>query len=281
MTRIRTIWVAPPDRPGCLSEGRNEMTASLAPGGMSRSDARRNRALVLAAAQRAFAEQGASVSLVEVARRAGVGAGTVYRHFPTKSALLEAVMQQRIDRLAKLAADHLAGPDPGVAFFDFCTAVIATTPDNQALCDLVQSDDGWPRALVRSAGVRFHGALAALLAAAKREGAVRADIELDDVLAIFTGCVAIQRLRKARGGLDRTAAIVLDALRAGPVGPVVTKRNDEAEERNETGGRNESEADRCPVCRAAVPRAGTGRRARYCSAACRQKAHRRRVAAAR
>ncbi|WP_039799544.1 TetR/AcrR family transcriptional regulator [Nocardia araoensis] len=255
------------------------MTASLASGGMSRADARRNRALVLAAAQRAFAEEGASVSLVEVARRAGVGAGTVYRHFPTKGALLEAVMQQRIDRLAKMAADHLAAPDPGTAFFDFCTAVIATTPDNQALCDLVQSDDGWPRALIQSAGVRFHGALAALLAAAQREGAVRADIELDDVLGIFTACVAIQRLRKARGGVDRTAAMVLDALRAGPVRPMVTKREAGAEDHNETVDRNESEGDRCPVCHAAVPRAGTGRRAKYCSAACRQKAHRRRAAA--
>ncbi|MFI9631669.1 TetR/AcrR family transcriptional regulator [Nocardia sp. NPDC051929] len=257
------------------------MTASLAPGATSRADARRNRALVLAAAQRAFAEQGASVSLVEVARRAGVGAGTVYRHFPTKAALLEAVMQQRVDRLAKMAADHLAAPDPGAAFFDFCTAVITTTPDNQALCDIVQSDDGWPRALLRSAGARFHDALAALLDAAKRDGAVRADIELDDVLAIFTGCVAIQRLRKARGGMDRSAAIVLDALRAEPVGLMVTKRDAVAEVRNETVDRNESGADSCPICHAALSRAGTGRRARYCSAACRQKAHRRRIAAAR
>ncbi|NKY26406.1 TetR/AcrR family transcriptional regulator [Nocardia gamkensis] len=257
------------------------MTTSLAPDGLSRADARRNRALVLAAAQRAFAEQGASVSLAEVARRAGVGAGTVYRHFPTKAALLEAVMQQRIDRLAKMAADRLGAADPGAAFFDLCTAVIATTPGNQALCDLVQSDDGWPRALLQGAGARFHRALGALLAAAQREGAVRADIELDDVLAIFTGCVAIQQLRKARGEVDRTAALVLDALRARPGGPAVTKRDAGIENRNESLERNETGGGRCPVCHAAVPRAGTGRRARYCSAACRQKAHRRRVAAAR
>ncbi|MBF6165615.1 TetR/AcrR family transcriptional regulator [Streptomyces gardneri] len=257
------------------------MTTSLAPGGTSRADARRNRALVLAAAQRAFAEQGASVSLAEVARRAGVGAGTVYRHFPTKADLLEAVMQQRIDRLAKLAAEHIGAPDPGAAFFDFCTAVIATTPGNQALCDMVQSDDGWPRALLHSAGVRFHRSLEALLAAAKQAGAVRADIELDDVLAIFTGCVAIQQLRKTRGSVDRTAAIVLDALRARPDQPGVTKPEVRPENRNESLDRNETGSGRCPMCHGEVPRAGTGRRARYCSAACRQKAHRRRVASAR
>ena len=93
-----------------------------------RSDARRNRALILAAAQRALAERGTTVSLAEVARRAGVGAGTVHRHFPTKTDLLEAVMQQRVDRLAVLAAEHLTDPDPGTAFFALCTHVIVTTP---------------------------------------------------------------------------------------------------------------------------------------------------------
>nr|WP_246597997.1 TetR/AcrR family transcriptional regulator [Nocardia tengchongensis] len=78
-----------------------------------RADARRNRALVLAAAQRALAEGGLAVSLAEVARRAGVGAGTVYRHFPTKTALLEAVMQQRIDRLTGLAHRLRDAPRPG------------------------------------------------------------------------------------------------------------------------------------------------------------------------
>ncbi|MBF6464306.1 helix-turn-helix transcriptional regulator [Nocardia beijingensis] len=257
------------------------MTASLAPAATSRADARRNRARVLAAAQRAFAERGASVSLAEVARRAGVGAGTVYRHFPTKADLLEAVMQQRIDGLARLAAEHVGASDAGTAFFDFCTTVIATTPGNQALCDLVQSDDGWPRALLQSAGVRFHRALDVLLVAAQRQGAVRADIGIDDVLAIFTGCVAIQQLRNTRGGIDRTAAIVLDALRVRPGAAVVTERPSGEESSNETTERNETGGEDCPVCHAPVPRTGIGRRARYCSAACRQKAHRRRVAAAR
>ncbi|MFI6168188.1 TetR/AcrR family transcriptional regulator [Nocardia sp. NPDC051052] len=256
------------------------MTASVdaAPNTAARADARRNRALVLAAAQRAFAEHGASVSLAEVARRAGVGAGTVYRHFPTKFDLLEAVMQQRVDRLAKLAADHLDAPDPGAAFFGFCTEVVASTPGNEALCELVQSDDGWPRALLMSAGARFHRALGALLLAAQRQGAVRADIEVSDVLAIFTGCVAIQRLQQSKGQLDRTAAIVLDAMRATPG---ITNPVAEANARNELSERNETGERHCPVCDSTVRHTGTGRRPRYCSAACRQKAHRQRTAARR
>ncbi|MGW0327690.1 TetR/AcrR family transcriptional regulator [Nocardia sp. NPDC003183] len=234
-----------------------------------RSDARRNRALILAAAQRALAERGNTVSLAEVARRAGVGAGTVHRHFPTKTDLLEAVMQQRVDRLAALAADHLTDPDPGAAFFALCTHVIVTTPGNKDLCDLVQSDDGWPRALLRGAGNRFHRALGALLASAQRQGAVRRDVVVTDVLDIFTGCVAIQRHRRAADPLAPAVALILDALRAHP--SVVTERP--AADRNETVEGNETSAP-CVVCGSPVRRPATGRPARYCSPACRQKAHR-------
>ncbi|WP_328404032.1 TetR/AcrR family transcriptional regulator [Nocardia sp. NBC_00403] len=251
------------------------MSAPISPlSSAARADARRNRALVLAAAQRAFAEQGTSVSLAEVARRAGVGAGTVYRHFPTKTDLLEAVMQQRIDRLATLAADHIDAPDPGAAFFAVCTEVVSSAPGSQALCDMVQSGDGWPKALVRSAGERFHQSLGALLAAAQRQGAVRADITLADVLDIFTGCVAIQRHQRPEGGLVRAAVLVLDAMRAHP-GTPVTKLDIELGRRNEIVERNETvDASRCPICDAVVRHTGTGRPARYCSPACRQKAHR-------
>ncbi|MFX0576805.1 TetR/AcrR family transcriptional regulator [Nocardia nepalensis] len=250
------------------------------PGAAARADARRNRALVLAAAQRAFAEHGTSVSLAEVARRAGVGAGTVYRHFPTKTDLLEAVMQQRIDRLATLAADHLDAPDPGAAFFAVCTEVVVSTPRNKELCDIVQSDDGWPKALLRSAGARFHQALGALLTAAQRQGAVRPDIEIADVLDIFTGCVAIQRRQRPNGPMIHAAALMLDAMRANPGIGTVTKPHVEPNVRNGTASRNETNGAHCPICGAVIRLTGTGRPARYCSAACRQKAHRQRTSRA-
>lgn len=253
------------------------MSASLstpAPSAVAaRADARRNRALVLAAAQRAFAEHGTSVSLAEVARRAGVGAGTVYRHFPTKTDLLEAVMQQRVDRLATLAAEYLDAPDPGGAFFAICSEVVLSAPGSQALCDVVQSDDGWPKALLRGAGDRFHHALGALLTTAQRQGAVRSDLEIADVLDIFTGCVAVQRRQRPGGPPIRAVAIMLDAMRANPGIRAVTKPDAEAESSNETGPRNET----CPICDTEIHSTGTGRPARYCSAACRQKAHRQRT----
>ncbi|MGW4125145.1 TetR/AcrR family transcriptional regulator [Nocardia sp. NPDC004711] len=240
----------------------------------TRSDARRNRALVLAAAQRALAEGGVAVSLAEVARRAGVGAGTVYRHFPTKTALLEAVMQQRIDRLTALAHRLRDTPDPGRAFFVFCTEVIVSSHRNQAVCDLA-ANDGWPRELVQDAGARFHAALDDLLVAAQRAGAVRPDLALSDVLALFTGCVAIQRLSPGRE-LSRPAALVLDSMRARPGSGTVTKPRNPPAPRDETAARDET--PHCPICATPIHPPGTGRPARYCSAACRQKAHRRRHA---
>lgn len=73
-----------------------------------RADARRNRERVLAAAQEAFAAEGISVPLDEIARRAGVGAGTVYRHFPTKEALFAAAIVDRVDRMTGRAREGLA-----------------------------------------------------------------------------------------------------------------------------------------------------------------------------
>lgn len=228
--------------------------------------------MVLAAAQRAFATDGVDVSLAEIARRAGVGAGTVHRHFPAKAELLEAVLQQRIDRLTAVAVGYRDAADAGVAFFAFCTEVVVSTPGNQELCE-VTARDGWPSPVLRQAGERFHLALGALLAGAHAAGAVRADLTLEDVLALFTGCVAIQHLSPGQRALSRGAGLVLETMRP-PAGTAVTKAGTRARLRNETLSRNETR--HCPICVAPLPAGRSGRPARYCSPACRQKAHRRR-----
>src|SRR5215471_4249673 len=80
-----------------------------------RADARRNRARVLEAAEAVFAARGTSASTEEIALRAGVGAGTVFRHFPTKEALLEAILADRVARLGEEARSLAASADPGAA----------------------------------------------------------------------------------------------------------------------------------------------------------------------
>ena len=94
-------------------------TAAAAPTRRLRADARRNRDRVLEAARVAFAAEGSEASLDEIARRAGVGAGTVYRHFATKEALFEAVVIDRIGELVDEARDLAEDPDPGRAFASF------------------------------------------------------------------------------------------------------------------------------------------------------------------
>src|ERR1041384_3625996 len=84
-----------------------------------RADARRNRAKLLEVAEQGFKDRGTDVPTEEIARAAGVGVGTLFRHFPTKEALLEAVFLNRMERMAERAERLIADEEPGSAFFTF------------------------------------------------------------------------------------------------------------------------------------------------------------------
>jgi AcrR family transcriptional regulator len=274
-------------RTGVPSRTAVPRTETALPGGgeLSRADARRNRAKILVAAQAAFAKEGTGVSLGEIARRAGVGAGTVYRHFPTKEVLLEAVLSQRVERLTRVAAEYATSADPGTAFFDFVTEVVTSTPGNRDMCELLASQDGWPRAVLLSSGRRFAEALEALLGAAQERGAVRPDLDFEDLQAIFTGCVAIQRLQPDQRSPAPMTALVIDALRPravdGSAPEAVTvaegSRKMRDEKRSAPSKRND-EPSTCAVCGTALANTGPGRPARFCGPACRQRAYRQRRA---
>ncbi|MFD8820454.1 TetR/AcrR family transcriptional regulator, partial [Streptomyces sp. NPDC059627] len=118
------------------------MTA--APHDVGRADARRNRTKVLAAASRAFDEHGLDISLGAIARQAGVGAGTVYRHFPSKEILLEAVLVQQIDDLVDAARRWAARTDPVAAFFGFLLEVVDACHGRKHACDAVTTEKSWP-----------------------------------------------------------------------------------------------------------------------------------------
>ncbi|MEW2357063.1 helix-turn-helix domain-containing protein [Spirillospora sp. NPDC029432] len=219
-----------------------------------RADARRNRERVLAAAQEAFAEAGLLVPLDEIARRAGVGAGTVYRHFATKEALFQEVVADRIRHIITEARSRSADADAGRAFYGFFAWVVERASFNHAVCDALEMEDGIGAFRDRCVEADFNDAFAVLLRRAQDAGAVRADVDFDDVRTLMAGCVGMERRRRVPG---RMAALACDALR-----PSVT----EPEQRNET----------CEICNAPLKPATTGRPARYCGSACRQKAHRRR-----
>src|SRR5690242_13194159 len=136
-----------------------------------RADAARNRARVLEVAYDTFAAEGLSVPLDDIARRAGVGAGTVYRHFPTKEALFQAVVTERIERIVDEAEALVHAEEPGEAFYGYLMWVVERAMFNHALCDALAADLGTLDA--RGMDERFTSALGELLRRAQAAGAVR------------------------------------------------------------------------------------------------------------
>jgi AcrR family transcriptional regulator len=167
-----------------------------------RADAQRNLGRVLDAAAEVFAEQGPSASVDEIARRAGVGHATVFRRFPTKDALISAVVDRRIAQLHQLADEALARDDAGSAFTEFVWRAAELGAQDRGLddCFLRCADSPTLRAL-RGAGAR-------ITRRAQEAGAVRSDIPPDEVGELIRAAI-----RVARPGLwRRNVQVVLDGL---------------------------------------------------------------------
>jgi AcrR family transcriptional regulator len=159
--------------------------------GRVRADAERNRARILEVAFAAFAADGLGVSVHEIARRAGVGTGTVSRHFPTKNALIEAIIVNRAGSLMELgrALRDKHAEDPAAAFFGFFTTLVQEMAADQGLADALAGAGIDLEATVAGSGYDVTGMLADLLAHAQRSGAIRADATLADVKALMSGCL--------------------------------------------------------------------------------------------
>ncbi|HEX4791080.1 MAG TPA: TetR family transcriptional regulator [Actinospica sp.] len=181
-----------------------------------RADAVRNRARVLEAARAAFAAEGVAVPLDEIARRAGVGAGTVYRHFPTKEALFEAVIADQLAALAADAESRLAGAgEAGEQFFEFFVSVVDDGTRKADLADALSSAGVGLRQETLAAAGRLQAGLAELLERAQRAGAVRADVDTTDLHALAVGALAAERKRASGPGAEpgKLARIICDGLR--------------------------------------------------------------------
>jgi AcrR family transcriptional regulator len=179
-----------------------------------RADARRNRARVLEVAIEAFATEGLSVPVHEIARRAGVGTGTVSRHFPTKESLFEAIVFSFAERLVEQARQLAATEDPGAAFFGFFSAMVGEGAANRGLADALAGAGFDVEAAASRAEHDVMGALRDLLARAQRAGAVRGDVDVADVKALMVGCLARERPGGDARARDRMLAVVHEGLRA-------------------------------------------------------------------
>jgi AcrR family transcriptional regulator len=136
-----------------------------------RADARANRDRILDIAEEVFGKGGESASTEEVARLAGVGIGTVFRHFPTKAALLEAVLVRRFDRLTEQAEALGNAADPGEAFFGFFAYLVAHAAAKIAVTDALLDAGGDRDGEAFGAADRLRQAVYALLAGASRAAA--------------------------------------------------------------------------------------------------------------
>jgi AcrR family transcriptional regulator len=175
-----------------------------------RADARRNRARVLAAADEVFSAKGVAAPTEEVARHAGVGVGTVFRHFPTKEALLEAVLVERFARLAGEARDLAEAADPGTVLFDFLDRVVGQSASKNAFTDALTASGIDPADAVADVGRDLRAALDRLLARAQTAGAVRDDVRTTELIALIVGASHAARHS------DRAPAVIFDGLRPRP-----------------------------------------------------------------
>jgi AcrR family transcriptional regulator len=175
-----------------------------------RSDARRNRKRVIKAARECMARDGLDAQMEEIARRAKVGVGTVYRHFKTKDDLVEALAAERFERLRDLALDALANDDPWDAFEAFMRASARIQTDDRALSEVLTSR---PDTMRRAAeAVDILGLVDRILGRAQAAGVVRDDARAHDVPMIM--CALAGTFRNPHADPDRYIGITLDGLRA-------------------------------------------------------------------
>ena len=188
-----------------------------------RSDARRNRERLIASARELFARQGVGVSVEEITHHAGLGMGTLYRHFPTKDELIDAVLEDTFAEVLRYAEEGAAAPDAWQGFVSFFERVSELHARNRSFKDVVASQaHGAHRADEMRKQMRPH--IEQMIRRAQEQGALRKDFTPADVAFIFwsTG-----RVIEVTGGIARDAwrrhlAFLVDGLRASAATEVTT-----------------------------------------------------------
>ncbi|WP_430336068.1 TetR/AcrR family transcriptional regulator [Rhodococcus sp. ACT016] len=176
-----------------------------------RADAARNRALVLETAYRSFATEGLSAAVDEIANRAGVGIGTVYRHFPTKNALFAAAVEHRLRQLVTAGRALLDSEDPGQALFGFVRAMATEWGAADRGLTQVLAGDEVDVDHVAVAESHFMDLLGELLAAAKQAGTVQPELTVREAKAVIVACQAVGT--HTPDVADRVIGLLLDGIR--------------------------------------------------------------------
>jgi AcrR family transcriptional regulator len=179
-----------------------------------RADARRNRGRVLEVATKVFATEGLAVPIDEIADRAGVGIGTVYRHFPTKEALFEAVIVSFKQRLIEKAEEMLERDEPDTAFYNFLSLMLRESTVNRAIIAAIASSAVNAHRPLTGISLDFQNALEKLLKHAQEARSVRDDIRVTDVTAILFGMARSMEQHSDDPELPvRLLSVICDGLR--------------------------------------------------------------------
>jgi AcrR family transcriptional regulator len=175
-----------------------------------RADARRNYDKLIAAGREAFTEKDSSASLEDIARRAGVGIGTLYRHFPTRTDLIEAVYVEEVGALCR-SADDLSDLPPWDALVGWLHRFIGYVATKHALADELFAVADRDAEVFKSCRGAFYGAGEPLLRRAQEAGEVRPDVTINDVVQMVGGIAKIQGADPAT--VERILSVALDGLR--------------------------------------------------------------------
>jgi AcrR family transcriptional regulator len=179
-----------------------------------RADALRNRGRVLEAAEAVFAEEGIDVPVDVIAERAGVGVGTIYRHFPTKEKLFEAILVERVTQITADARTRLETEDPRTAFFSFLEYLVGEASRKRDLINAFASAGVEFEVVAETAKKELEVAMTELLVAAQRAGAVRSDVTSPLVLTLVGAtCTAADGPHRGASPSEMLM-IVCDGLRA-------------------------------------------------------------------
>ncbi|MFG3016090.1 TetR/AcrR family transcriptional regulator [Streptomyces cinerochromogenes] len=183
-----------------------------------RADARRNYERLLKVAAEAFAEHGENASLDDIAKRAGVGSGTLYRHFPTRRTLLEAAYVDRIEALGVRAGELARDLPPGEALMEWLYELAVATLQVRGMKALLSSavTDESSAAAPPACGTVVKGAAARLVDAAQAEGSLRADVQPIEVLRLAHGVAMAAELAQGEAAeIRRYLRLLTEGLRVG------------------------------------------------------------------
>ena len=176
-----------------------------------RSDAKRNRGRILEVAKGAFTRHGADASLDDIAKRAGVGAGTLYRHFPTRDALIEAVYRSEVEKLAAAAHGFAVAMSPVEALRAWLLLFVDYIAAKHIIAPALNSVAGGPSRLYEGSRSLVQGAIDDLVKRAKKSGDVRKDVDASDLLRAVIGVSYVG----SGGDWQQSARRLVDILIAG------------------------------------------------------------------